>query len=1032
MEIFLRENNIKVVGLQETKLRPQAADPSFADFALIRRDRPTGGGGGLAILVHHDVEFAPFDVSNLNDGVIEIQAVKLYLRNHPLCFYNIYVPPASSCPPNYSPNFEDIFDSADGDAIFVGDFNAHHSAWHSTSDDVRGEALVDAVDGSDYAFINLDAPTRLPSAGTSSSPDVSIASAHFAQHLQWSVPVSDNVNFSSSPLNSDHLPILISLSDPNHLPPPPPSVRSRKSFTNFRRANWTNFTSDLEGFLPATPPSSCAKGEKVLRNAVLKSSRRNIPAGFRHDFTPSLPPEAVPVRDRRDALRAANPHDPEIAVLERQMREICDKAKRDEFNEELASADGYACSSKFVNLVRRLSGKRVFRPPNQPIMFGASTCTKRRSIASRFNKQYTCIRKHESSPLTRRVLRGIRKKKMDHAYCPFSVEDTSEAIKRAKNSSAAGPDGLTMVHLKHFGPKALQFLTHLCNLSVQWAEMPAVWKKALILPVPKPGKPAEISTSYRPISLLCPASKILERLVLPLLSPSLSPAPTQHGFRPQHSTSTALLPLATRVASGFNQQKPPLRTATVAVDISKAFEGVDHNFLLQMISATDLHPNLVHWLSAYLRGRQSRVTWQGVTSTWRICRTGVPQGSVLGPILFNFFVSDCPVGQPSYADDFCISHSAVKIPDLERLLQADVDAFVDWAVSKKLVIAPTKCTVTLFTPDKARESNTHPRVYIDGRQIPLDKQPKILGVTFDTHFHFHAHAARVAKNCKKKLNILRALSGTSWGSSKEMMLQTWKTYVAPALNSAAPIWSPAASASSSGELQKVQNSAFRIASGCHKATLVPDLHMEVAEMPVDDHLKMLSAQYLASCLRESHPSHSVVTAPSGPRNMKPTLQSSHLATVAPFLRADGTLDPAEYNNTLKAIHTKSVKDVINRLGSQSVLGRIPPAISQSERTLNRQERTTLAQLRAGRCRRLNDYRHMLGQVENALCPECLFRRHTSFHLFNCDGRPTNLTVEDLWNNPVDVIQFLRSLPSFSFLLPPEQPHSPRPPPEPDP
>ena len=133
-----------------------------------------------------------------------------------------------------------------------------------------------------------------------------------------------------------------------------------------------------------------------------------------------------------------------------------------------------------------------------------------------------------------------------------------------------------MVHLKHLGPRAISFLTSIFNLSVCHSVLPSIWKQALILPVPKPGKPAPVSTSYRPISLLCPASKLLERCLLPLLSPSLTVSPSQHGFRPQHSTSTALLPTVTRIASGFNAPKPPLRTATVAIDISKAFDAVQH------------------------------------------------------------------------------------------------------------------------------------------------------------------------------------------------------------------------------------------------------------------------------------------------------------------------------------------------------------------------------------------------------------------------------------------------------------------------
>ena len=121
---------------------------------------------------------------------------------------------------------------------------------------------------------------------------------------------------------------------------------------------------------------------------------------------------------------------------------------------------------------------------------------------------------------------------------------------------------------------------------------------------------------------------------------------------------------------------------------------------------------------------------------------------------------------------------------------------------------------------------------------------------------------------------------------------------------------------------------------------------------------------------------------------------------------------------------------LGRLGFHSVLGKIPPAVSSSERNWNRQERVTLAQLRTGRCRRLNDYQHMIGQIESAVCPECLFRRHTARHIFDCEATPTNLVFEDLWNKPENVIVFLRSLSSFTFLQPEQPPLPPEPPPQP--
>ena len=163
-----------------------------------------------------------------------------------------------------------------------------------------------------------------------------------------------------------------------------------------------------------------------------------------------------------------------------------------------------------------------------------------------------------------------------------------KAIKSCRNSKAFGPDKLSIFHLKHLGPRAIEYITALFNLSATTCRIPAIWKSSLIIPIPKPGRGTSHGTSYRPISLICPA-KVLESLFLPSINKYLIPAQDQHGFRREHSTTSALLQLTTDVAVGFNQRKPPDRTVCVAVDLSAAFDTVCHNNLLSKISATPGH-----------------------------------------------------------------------------------------------------------------------------------------------------------------------------------------------------------------------------------------------------------------------------------------------------------------------------------------------------------------------------------------------------------------------------------------------------------
>ena len=150
-------------------------------------------------------------------------------------------------------------------------------------------------------------------------------------------------------------------------------------------------------------------------------------------------------------------------------------------------------------------------------------------------------------------------------------DHVTSAIKSCRSSRAYGPDTLSIFHLKNLGPLATEHLTLLYNDSLKSCRLPSIWKTSLVIPIPKPGKYLSQGTSYRPISLLCPAAKVLKALILPSINEFLSPAKDQHGFRPRHSTTSALLQLQ---PPGFNQRKPPHRTVCVAIDLTAAFDTV--------------------------------------------------------------------------------------------------------------------------------------------------------------------------------------------------------------------------------------------------------------------------------------------------------------------------------------------------------------------------------------------------------------------------------------------------------------------------
>lgn len=391
--------------------------------------------------------------------------------------------------------------------------------------------------------------------------------------------------------------------------------------------------------------------------------------------------------------------------------------------------------------------------------------------------------------------------------------------------------------------------------------------------------------------------------------------------------------------------------------------------------------------------------------------TGVPQGAVSSPLLFNFYVSDMPkpplgIQKVSYADDTTIGASGPAVQPLSNAINNYLPSVLEFLEGRRLKVSPEKSTVTLFTPHSA-QANEHPQILINGQLVPLVRQPKILGVVHDTMYCFKPHCDYTMAKTQARNNVLKALSGSSWGHQKETMLMTYKAIGRSVLEYGVPIWAPVLSESGWKRLQCVQNAALRICCGCHIMADSTHLHVESKVLPVREHAEMVSKQYLLTCTQRDHPCHNILDAPDPPRNMKNTLMSKFRGVIQRLVPT-GVCSKRESRAAQKIVHTESVQATITSYGPSKVLGAQPPPVDITELTLNRSVRSTLAQLRSGYCKLLQSYQARIhGQADLDRCPDCGATPHDVSHLFNCTSNPTTYTTLDLWNQPVGVAGFLR-------------------------
>ena len=194
----------------------------------------------------------------------------------------------------------------------------------------------------------------------------------------------------------------------------------------------------------------------------------------------------------------------------------------------------------------------------------------------------------------------------------------------------------------------------------------------------------------------------------------------------------------------------------------------------------------------------------------------------------------------SFADD---AHSAASSPKIDVIvdsLNSSAQSYYEWAVNNGMEIAASKSSVTLFTPWTAQVNNQLP-VGINGQLVPTVKNPSLLLLVLDPTFTFSAHAKTIARKAASRMNLIRALSDSSFGKDRDLILRTYKMYIRSLFDYAAPITYPNYSPSSIQRFQRIQNRAFRLALGVHSMSSVDFLHAEAKELLVSDHLRLLSA-----------------------------------------------------------------------------------------------------------------------------------------------------------------------------------------------
>ena len=300
--------------------------------------------------------------------------------------------------------------------------------------------------------------------------------------------------------------------------------------------------------------------------------------------------------------------------------------------------------------------------------------------------------------------------------------------------------------MKELGPIALQELLDISNQSLHSAECPQAWRNATIIPLLKAGKSPSDLASYRPVSLTSCIAKVVERMVADrlyyLADQNKWFSSLQAGFRQGYSCMDQIIRLSQAIEDGF-QSRPMKRAVMVLLDYSKAFDTVWRSRLLTSMADKGVPLEYIKWLYGFLQNRQASVRLHGVTSSPKSLQQGVPQGCVLSPLLFVFFINNVVdklmQEDPARAQQLVLALFADDVTVLAQhksrdIAKADaqwaVDVISEWSKEWKLELNSTKSESSFFST-WTHESSYKPDILIDDKIIPFNKTPKLLGVRYD-------------------------------------------------------------------------------------------------------------------------------------------------------------------------------------------------------------------------------------------------------------------------------------------------------------
>ena len=736
------------------------------DLRKDRSDTVQGVGGGLLVYVRNGL--AVFIPSDNNIDFIQYCTFQIELHQDTVNICLVYRSPNSSNVNNTELN--SLLLSLPKNSLIIGDFNYPNIDWNTfTSSSANVRQFLDIVINKDYSQI-IDFPTHVR--------------GNTLDLLLTDLP-SDSITVSSQGRlgKSDHNILLVKtrLSAPES--------KTTEQIPQWNRANFPQIINDLESVNWSAELLNCSAQEAwdLFSNKANETISRNVPFRPRRQTSKPIWMNSKclqAVRKKRKLWKRYKQCNTQQLFSDYKKQEkvthkLCKQAKKT-FEKKLSTDQ--TNTRKFFAYV---NSRKSVKASVGPLVTEQGTVSESKDMANVLNTYFASVFTDEDTNNMPEVTEAVVEPLETVIINERKILDK---IDKLKNGSAPGPDGMAVIFLKKTRLISAKILKVIFEKSLDTGIVPSQWKTANITPIFKNSGSKSDSSKYRPVSLTCVGGKIMESLLKDMIVEHLQTNnlinPSQHGFMPHKSCTTNLLEFLEIVTKLFDEGKS---VDLMYLDFSKAFDKVPRKRLILKIKAHGIKGKLLAWIDSWLSDRKQRVVLNGEASEWEDSKSGVPQGSLLGPIFYIVYNNDMDgavvtlTTSKKFADD-SKGAQAIRCAEDRDNLQGCIDNLGDWCSTWGMEFNASKCKIIHIG-----RNNPGYDYSMNGEILQNCTNERDIGFNMDRSLKPSTHCNIISR---KAHGILSLISRNFHYRDKTTFVNLYCQHVRPILEFASPVWSP--------------------------------------------------------------------------------------------------------------------------------------------------------------------------------------------------------------------------------------------------